>query len=64
MHKILDKFEFGPDWITVYGVICPSASKKIPFTFNQFSVFNLILFKLAGNDGLLKEFYQINICSN
>ena len=30
MHKILNEFEFGPDWTTDYGVSCPWASKKFP----------------------------------
>ena len=30
MHKILDKFEFRPDWTTDYGASCPWVTKKFP----------------------------------
>ena len=30
MHKVSDEFEFWPDWMTDYGVGCPSASEKFP----------------------------------
>ena len=30
MHKILDEFDFRPDWTTDYGVSCPWASKNFP----------------------------------
>ena len=34
MHNILDEFEFRADRTTDYGVSCPWASEKFPYTYN------------------------------
>ena len=37
MHKILDEFEFRPDWTTDYGVSCPWGLNNFPFIFVESS---------------------------
>ena len=66
MHNILDEFEFRPNQATDYRVSCPWASEKIPIDLywekqgqHVFStVFDQILFILAGSEDIHKSLYE------
>ena len=59
VHTFLEELEFRPDRTMDYGVSCYGASKDFPLIYNEKmvsslfskSVFNLILFLLAGISG-------------